>query len=485
MADEPGAPAGRDVHDDETDASWDSAAWDALPSVLDGSRTLDRDPSRRADRPAHDRRLHSDPHDFAGLYIRHRAAFTLHARHYLRDERDADEVVQEAFLRLFLALPELETELQALAYCRRTITNLCIDRYRAQARRPHLVHLDSVPLEEIPGEDTGDPVVRAEDAALVREALSLLSPMHRAALVKREIEEKTLPVIADELEIPEESVKHLLFRARRALRRLLAGTSLAPGADGEAARAPGATARAGSGGLAALVLAVVLGIGSGPNLEAIPVVGVDLPDVIDVTSLAKTVGSAVTHAVDAVAPPGDDDSSPVREVPQPAPRPAASPSDSSAGPAGAEIPPPPSSASALATAVTPAPAPAPVTVPAPAPAPAVPAPSPVPAEQAAEDSSAEASPSPEPSASPQGSQEPSPIASASPAATPSGSASPEPTESAPASPAPTTSPQSSPSPVPTAVTSEAPRVADTLPVERRLERTRSASSPAEVPGPWR
>ena len=177
--------------------------------------------------------LHSDPHDFAGLYIRHRTAFTLLARRYLRDQRDADDVVQEAFLRLFLALPELETELQALAYCRRTITNLCIDRYRAQARRPSLVDIGTIPLEELPDEDRGDPVVRAEDAALVREALSMLSPLHRAALVKREIEEKSLPVIAEELEVPEESVKHLLFRARRALRRLLVGTSLEPGSDAE------------------------------------------------------------------------------------------------------------------------------------------------------------------------------------------------------------------------------------------------------------
>ena len=248
------------------------------------------------------RLLHSDPHDFAGLYIRHRATFTLHARHYLRDARDADEVVQEAFLRLFLALPELDTEMQALAYCRRTITNLCIDRYREQARRPHLVDIASVPLEEFADEEDADPVVRAEDAALVREALSMLSPLHRAALVKREIEEKPLPVIAEELDVPEDSVKHLLFRARRALRRLLVGTSLAPGTDSGEGVSLGATLRAGSGGLAAFLVLLVLGLGSGPNLKAIPVVGVDLPDIIDVTGLARSVGSAVDQVVAKVSP---------------------------------------------------------------------------------------------------------------------------------------------------------------------------------------
>jgi RNA polymerase sigma-70 factor (ECF subfamily) len=181
--------------------------------------------------PDPNRALGADPHDFAGLYIRHRSSFALHARRFLRDQRDIDEVVQEAFLRLFLALPELSTELQALAYCRRTITNLCIDRYRADQRRPRLVDLDSVSPEALLDDEPDDPVVQAEDAAIVREALALLSPLHRDALVKREIEEKSLPVVAAELGVPESSVKHLLHRARRALRRRLAETHLAPGVD--------------------------------------------------------------------------------------------------------------------------------------------------------------------------------------------------------------------------------------------------------------
>jgi RNA polymerase sigma-70 factor (ECF subfamily) len=170
--------------------------------------------------------------DFSSLYIRHRSGLAAHARKFLRDGRDVDEVVQETFLRLFLAISEIETELQAIAFARRTLTNLCIDRYRADRRRPTLVALDHSPVAELADEDLRpDPVLQAEDAAIVRDALARLSPLHRAALVKREIEEKTLPQIAAELGVAEESVKHLLFRARRALRRLLVGTSVQPGVD--------------------------------------------------------------------------------------------------------------------------------------------------------------------------------------------------------------------------------------------------------------
>ncbi len=177
------------------------------------------------------RRVGADPRDFASLYIRHRSSFALHARRFLNDPRDVDEVLQEAFLRLFLAMPELESELQALSYCRRTVTNLCIDRYRADRRRPRLVDLDEMRFDPSDESSYDDPVLRAEDAAIVREALAQLSPMYRAALVKREIEEKPLPQIAAELGVPEESVKHLLHRARRALRRLLVGTTADPNAD--------------------------------------------------------------------------------------------------------------------------------------------------------------------------------------------------------------------------------------------------------------
>ena len=356
--------------------------------------------------PSAARALHSDPHDFAGLYIRHRSSFSSHARRYLRDQRDADEVVQEAFLRLFLALPELETELQALAYCRRTITNLCIDRFRAQARRPYLVDLDSVPVDNLADDDPGDPVVRAEDAALVRAALSMLSPLHRAALVKREIEEKPLPVIAVELDIPEDSVKHLLFRARRALRRILTESSLAPGGTGQLSEA---LAKAVSkGGLAVVaVLLAAIGLGTGPDLRTLPVVGQDLPDLPSIGQIVTSISEAITGQPP-VVPDGQTGGG--EAVTQP---PAVEGGDSGLLlPAASPSPSPSSTAPAAAPTplATPTDSPAPAASPSPATAtagiaPAVPSPSPVP-EPAPSPTGGAASPGPSPT--PSGTPSPSP-----------------------------------------------------------------------------
>jgi RNA polymerase sigma-70 factor (ECF subfamily) len=194
---------------------------DAVDEAIGGDPLADS-PDARPERPI-------TPGDFPAFYVRHRSALDLHARRFLDDAHEIEDVVQETFLKLFLAVPEIETELQALAFSRRVMTNLCIDRYRARKRRPAVINLDQGTVEETLADDEpADPVIQAEDAAVVRQALGLLTPLHRAALVKREVEEKPLQVIAAELGVPEESVKHLLFRARRALRRLLVGTAVDP-----------------------------------------------------------------------------------------------------------------------------------------------------------------------------------------------------------------------------------------------------------------
>jgi DNA-binding CsgD family transcriptional regulator/uncharacterized protein (UPF0333 family) len=61
----------------------------------------------------------------------------------------------------------------------------------------------------------------AEDAAIIRQALSLLSPAERAALVMWEVEGRSTTEIAKELGIKESAVRHTVSRARASLRRIL------------------------------------------------------------------------------------------------------------------------------------------------------------------------------------------------------------------------------------------------------------------------
>jgi RNA polymerase sigma factor (sigma-70 family) len=172
----------------------------------------------------------SPPHawtvgDLGAFYTQHRSELQVHATRVLKDSIKAEEITQEALIKFMLAAPELESEAHALAYLHRTIENLCIDLFRAEGRRPHLVVLDDATAEvEASWQNNGDhsiAISAAEDAAIIRQALALLSPAERAALVMWEMEGRSTEEIAAELGIKESAVRHTVSRARTSLRKIL------------------------------------------------------------------------------------------------------------------------------------------------------------------------------------------------------------------------------------------------------------------------
>jgi RNA polymerase sigma factor (sigma-70 family) len=161
----------------------------------------------------------------SNFYAQNRAELVSHANRILKDRARAEEVSQEALIKFMLAAPELESQEHALSYLHRTIENLCIDLFRAENRRPNLVALDDASAEveanwQVNG-DHSDAISAAEDAAIVRQALSLLSPAERAALVMWEMEGRSTQEIAKELGIKESAVRHTVSRARASLRKVL------------------------------------------------------------------------------------------------------------------------------------------------------------------------------------------------------------------------------------------------------------------------
>ena len=159
------------------------------------------------------------------FYTENRQELLAHANRVLKDAAKAEEVTQDALIKFMLAAPELESADHALSYLHRTIENLCIDLFRAEGRRPNLVVLDDATAEvEASWQVDGDhsaAISAAEDAAIIRQALSLLSPAERAALVMWEVEGRSTEEIASELGIKESAVRHTVSRARLSLRRIL------------------------------------------------------------------------------------------------------------------------------------------------------------------------------------------------------------------------------------------------------------------------
>ena len=163
--------------------------------------------------------------ELGAFYTTHRSEFLSHANRVLKDSAKAEEITQDALIKFMLAAPELESSDHALAYIHRTIENLCIDLFRMEGRRPNLVVLDDATAEvEATYQVSGDHeavISAAADAVIIRQALSLLSPAERAALVMWEVEGRSTSEIAAELGINESAVRHTVSRARASMRKIL------------------------------------------------------------------------------------------------------------------------------------------------------------------------------------------------------------------------------------------------------------------------
>ena len=130
--------------------------------------------------------------ELGAFYTEHRSELIAHASRILKDSAKAEEVIQDALIKVMLAAPELESTDHALGYMHRTIENLCIDIFRIEGRRPNLVLLDdsSAELESkwVDNKDHVDVIAAADDAAIVIQALSMLSPEVREAVFMWEME---------------------------------------------------------------------------------------------------------------------------------------------------------------------------------------------------------------------------------------------------------------------------------------------------------
>lgn len=146
-----------------------------------------------------------------------------YARRVLGDRAEAEDITQEALLRLWRIAPDWrQGEAQVTTWLYRVATNLATDRLRARKRR-QADTLDDVPE---PGDDRPDVVtglIEADRMAALQTALACLPDRQRQAVVLRHIEGMTNPEIAQILEIGVEAVESLTARGKRALSALLAG----------------------------------------------------------------------------------------------------------------------------------------------------------------------------------------------------------------------------------------------------------------------
>jgi RNA polymerase sigma-70 factor (ECF subfamily) len=166
-----------------------------------------------------------DSEAFRALVEQHsRSVFHL-AYRMTGNEQDAEDVVQESFLRAYKQLGRFESRANFGTWLYRIVANCSVDLMRAKQARHDQVRGDSLDeLADLPAGDLPGPERLARSAEIerrVRAALAGLSPLERAAFTLRHYEGRSIDEISTTLGLGTSAAKHSVFRAVKKLRVVL------------------------------------------------------------------------------------------------------------------------------------------------------------------------------------------------------------------------------------------------------------------------
>jgi RNA polymerase sigma-70 factor (ECF subfamily) len=180
-----------------------------------------------------------DEASYEVLVRRHGGAMLAVARRVMRNEEDAREAVQDAFLQAFRSIHHFREEARLSTWLHRIVVNGALMRLRAAGRRPEVSIDELLPQFDDAGAHSEpiQPLWMSVEAALesaeiraqVRACVDQLPEPYRTVIVLRDLQELSTAEAAIALGISENAVKIRLHRAHQALRTLLvqAGTHTA------------------------------------------------------------------------------------------------------------------------------------------------------------------------------------------------------------------------------------------------------------------
>lgn len=156
--------------------------------------------------------------DFSMLYTRFRPTLVAYGMRIHPRLEDVEECVQDTFLYLMTALPELDSEVGVQRYLKWKLKMLLIDRSRLSSSRNQSL----MAVEELASpEDVSLTIERAEDVAVVKLALARLPQRQRDALIATHLMEEPIAQSSARLGLTQNAFRQLLHRSRGAFRTAL------------------------------------------------------------------------------------------------------------------------------------------------------------------------------------------------------------------------------------------------------------------------
>jgi RNA polymerase sigma-70 factor, ECF subfamily len=151
------------------------------------------------------------------------------AYHYLRDAADADEAVQDAFVKVFLHIEQYREELSFDVWFMRILVNACLDRLKSRNRQQRWIATpaddahDERPVEQAAGSapSTEHELLARERWQQVLDAVATLPDRQRLVFTLSHLDERTAGEISAATGMSPATVRVHLFRAIRKLRAVL------------------------------------------------------------------------------------------------------------------------------------------------------------------------------------------------------------------------------------------------------------------------
>lgn len=168
------------------------------------------------------------PEAFEPLVRRHESRALAYAGSLLGGRAEAEDAVQEAFIRAYRNLDGLEKGSSFAPWFRAILRNECLDRLKSARRRREQDWPEEGPEPASRSAEAEDRLEREALARAVRVAVGELDSGHRAVFVLREMDGLSYGEIAEELGISDGTVASRLHHARRTLKELLTDRGVTP-----------------------------------------------------------------------------------------------------------------------------------------------------------------------------------------------------------------------------------------------------------------
>ena len=180
------------------------------------------------DRTLVERVQRGDKRAFDVLVLKYQHKLVKLVSRYVRDPSEVMDVVQEAFIKAYRALPSFRGESAFYTWIYRIAINTAKNYLVAQGRRPPDGDIDSGDVDQIEGEtelkDNATPerlLLRDEIEETVMDAIAQLPEDLRVSITLRELEGLSYEEIAEAMDCPVGTVRSRIFRAREAINKRL------------------------------------------------------------------------------------------------------------------------------------------------------------------------------------------------------------------------------------------------------------------------